>query len=120
MLEEDLVKLAKTIRKRKAEWQTTEVKTAAKGCPKRLYDTLSSFSNQCCSSSDRESLTDVSREGQAKPGSHRTFLLLHRRICKSLLVAGTGSLLLEPEPDGQMEPDIQRAAGMVLQAPTHS
>ena len=46
MLEEDLVKLANTIRKRKAEWQTTEVKTAAKGCPKRLYDTLSSFSNQ--------------------------------------------------------------------------
>ena len=30
----------------KAETQTLEVKAAAQGCPTRLYDTLSSFSNQ--------------------------------------------------------------------------
>ena len=31
---------------RKSETQTEEVKAAEYGCPKRLYDTLSSFSNQ--------------------------------------------------------------------------
>ena len=46
MLEEELVRLIAKIQKRKAEWQNTEVKAAEKGCPKRLYDTLSSFSNQ--------------------------------------------------------------------------
>ena len=30
----------------KAETQTLELKAAAQGCPTRLYDTLSSFSNQ--------------------------------------------------------------------------
>ena len=30
----------------KAETQTLELKAAAQGCPSRLYDTLSSFSNQ--------------------------------------------------------------------------
>lgn len=46
MLEEELIKLAKNIKKIKAEGQNIEVKTANMGCPKRLYDTLSSFSNQ--------------------------------------------------------------------------
>lgn len=46
MLEESLVELANKIMKQKAEEQTIEVKSANKGCPKRLYDTLSSFSNQ--------------------------------------------------------------------------
>ena len=46
MLEENLVELANKIMKQKAEEQTIEVKSANKGCPKRLYDTLSSFSNQ--------------------------------------------------------------------------
>lgn len=45
MLPEDLVDLVQKVRKQKAEGQTLEVKAAQGGCPK-LYDTLSSFSNQ--------------------------------------------------------------------------
>ncbi len=46
MLQEELVELAKKISKQKSEGQTLEVKSANRGCPKRLYDSLSSFSNQ--------------------------------------------------------------------------
>lgn len=46
MLIEELVELANRICKQKAEEQTTELKSAHEGCPKKLYDTLSSFSNQ--------------------------------------------------------------------------
>lgn len=46
MLSEDLIELANRTRDLKAETQNIEVKAAHKGCPKRLYDTLSSFSNQ--------------------------------------------------------------------------
>lgn len=46
MLKEELVELAELIQKQQAEAQITEVKAANKGCPTRLYDTLSSFSNQ--------------------------------------------------------------------------
>ena len=46
MLPEELIDLAKSIQKLQAEAQTTEVKAAHGGCPTRLYDTLSSFSNQ--------------------------------------------------------------------------
>ncbi|MGN0874673.1 MAG: RNA-binding domain-containing protein, partial [Akkermansia sp.] len=46
MLEEELLTLIETIRRRGCEGQTTEVKAAAKGCPEKLYDTMSSFSNQ--------------------------------------------------------------------------
>lgn len=46
MLREELVELAKYIIRINAETQTTEVKAAHVDCPKRLYDTLSSFSNQ--------------------------------------------------------------------------
>lgn len=46
MLKEELLELAKKICKQKAEEQTIELKSATTGCPKRLYDTLSSFSNQ--------------------------------------------------------------------------
>ena len=41
-LKEPLVK----IQARKCEEQIVEVKAAHKGCPEKLYDTLSSFSNQ--------------------------------------------------------------------------
>ena len=41
-----MLELANKICKQKAEEQTTELKSAQIGCPKRLYDTLSSFSNQ--------------------------------------------------------------------------
>ena len=46
MLTQELIQLASMIMRLKAEGQTIEVKAANKGCPKRLYDTLSSFSNQ--------------------------------------------------------------------------
>ena len=46
MLSEELLVLIKKIQEIKAESQTVEVKSAHNGCPKRLYDTLSSFSNQ--------------------------------------------------------------------------
>lgn len=46
MLTEELTELAKRICKQRAEEQTIEVKAAHEGCPMRLYDTLSSFSNQ--------------------------------------------------------------------------
>ncbi len=46
MLPEDLVELANTIMQKKAESQYIKVKSAHEGCPKKLYDTLSSLSNQ--------------------------------------------------------------------------
>ena len=46
MLQSELVLLADKIRARQAEMQTVEVKAAHKGCPEKLRDTLSSFSNQ--------------------------------------------------------------------------
>lgn len=46
MLEAELISLAQKISTTKAESQTIEVKAAHHGCPQRLYDTLSSFSNQ--------------------------------------------------------------------------
>lgn len=46
MQSEDLKKLISDIRRMKTETQTIELKSAAKGCPTRLFDTLSSFSNQ--------------------------------------------------------------------------
>lgn len=46
MLRDELVQLAEIIQKQKAEAQVIEVKAAQKGCPTRLYDTLSGFSNQ--------------------------------------------------------------------------
>lgn len=46
MIEEELQDLIKKVQRRGCEWQTTEVKSAHKGCPERLYDTISSFSNQ--------------------------------------------------------------------------
>lgn len=46
MQAEELVTLAQEIRRQRTEKQTIELKAANKGCPTRLYDTLSSFSNQ--------------------------------------------------------------------------
>ena len=46
MVPENLQELVRKIVRRKAEAQNIEVKSAHRGCPKRLYDTLSSFSNQ--------------------------------------------------------------------------
>lgn len=46
MQAEALEKLVLDIHRLKTESQTIELKSAAKGCPTRLFDTLSSFSNQ--------------------------------------------------------------------------
>lgn len=46
MQENELKELVERIKRRKYEGQQIEVKSASNGCPKRLYDTLSSFSNQ--------------------------------------------------------------------------
>lgn len=46
MLTDELIELVSLIQRQKAEGQTLEVKAAEKGCPQKLYDTLSSFSNQ--------------------------------------------------------------------------
>lgn len=46
MTEGDLKLLVKKIKNLNSEFQNTEVKCAEKGTPEKLYDTLSSFSNQ--------------------------------------------------------------------------
>ncbi|MDR2771037.1 MAG: putative DNA binding domain-containing protein [Clostridiales Family XIII bacterium] len=46
MNEVELYRLIQTVQARRCETQTIEVKAAHRGCPARLYDTLSSFSNQ--------------------------------------------------------------------------
>jgi ATP-dependent DNA helicase RecG len=46
MQQTELFHLAKKVQAYKCETQTVEVKAAHQGCPTKLYDTLSSFSNQ--------------------------------------------------------------------------
>lgn len=46
MTSEELYETLLTVQKMRCETQTLELKSAEYGCPKRLYDTLSSFSNQ--------------------------------------------------------------------------
>lgn len=46
MIETDLAELIEKVRTMKAESQTIELKAAHQGCPKKLYDTISAFSNQ--------------------------------------------------------------------------
>lgn len=46
MVEQELRNLIQQIQTRGCEEQTTEVKTAHGGCPEKLYDTISAFSNQ--------------------------------------------------------------------------
>ncbi|MCI5494400.1 MAG: putative DNA binding domain-containing protein [Lachnospiraceae bacterium] len=46
MTTEELIEKLDLIQKMKCESPTLEIKSAEKGCPKHLYDTLSSFSNQ--------------------------------------------------------------------------
>ena len=46
MTTEELLEKLNTIQAFKCETQTLEIKAARQGCPKRLYDTLSGFSNQ--------------------------------------------------------------------------
>jgi len=46
MTTEELLEKLELVQKMKCETQILELKSAHEGCPKRLYDTLSSFSNQ--------------------------------------------------------------------------
>ena len=46
MTREELLEKLNEIQTKKCETQTTELKAAEHDCPKRLYDTISSFSNQ--------------------------------------------------------------------------
>lgn len=46
MTTEELLEKLELIQKIKCETSTLEIKSAEQGCPQRLYDTLSSFSNQ--------------------------------------------------------------------------
>lgn len=46
MTTEELLEKLELIQKLKCETSTLEIKSAEKGCPKHLYDSLSSFSNQ--------------------------------------------------------------------------
>ena len=46
MREEELLQLVRKVQKRQTEFQTVELKSAAIDFPKKIYDTLSSFSNQ--------------------------------------------------------------------------
>lgn len=46
MTEEELLEKLEFVQEMKCETRTLELKSAATSCPKRLYDTLSSFSNQ--------------------------------------------------------------------------
>lgn len=46
MQSEELMELAARIKKDRCETRTIEVKAAAEGCPKKLYGTMSAFSNQ--------------------------------------------------------------------------
>lgn len=46
MVESELYELISQIQQRGCEEQTTEVKSAHGGCPEKLYDTISAFSNQ--------------------------------------------------------------------------
>lgn len=48
MRDEELIALLKRIVKERTESDTLELKSAKQGCPQRLYDTLSSFSNTKC------------------------------------------------------------------------
>ncbi len=46
MIEVELLELIEKVKAMKTEFQTVECKAANAGCPKRLYDTISAFSNQ--------------------------------------------------------------------------
>ena len=46
MREEELINLVRKVQDRKTEFQNIELKATVGGFPKKIYDTLSSFSNQ--------------------------------------------------------------------------
>ena len=46
MREEELISIVRKVQKRRTEFQNIELKSAETDFPKRIYDTLSSFSNQ--------------------------------------------------------------------------
>ena len=46
MIENELRELIEKVQRRGCEGQTLEIKSAHKGCPEKLYDTISAFANQ--------------------------------------------------------------------------
>ena len=46
MQEQEIRNILDSVRSGQTESRTFEAKTASEGCPKKIYDTLSSFSNQ--------------------------------------------------------------------------
>lgn len=46
MMQQEFDSLVEKIQRRQCEQRTIEVRSAVGGCPERLYDTYSSFSNQ--------------------------------------------------------------------------
>jgi len=46
MTEDELIQIIAEVQKHKSEFDELEVKTARGGTPKRLFETLSAFSNQ--------------------------------------------------------------------------
>lgn len=46
MIEEELHELIRKVQRQGCEGQTMEIKAARRGCPEKLYDTISAFSNQ--------------------------------------------------------------------------
>ena len=46
MQENDLIQLVDNLKRKKVEDNFIEIKAANKGCPTKLYDTISAFSNQ--------------------------------------------------------------------------
>ena len=46
MTSENLLNLIDEVIKSRSEYQNVELKSARKGCPEKIYDTLSSFSNR--------------------------------------------------------------------------
>ena len=45
MQENDLIQLVDNLKKKKVEDNFIEIKAANKGCPTKLYDTISAFNN---------------------------------------------------------------------------
>ena len=79
MVEQELCDLIQSIQTRGCEEQTTEVKSAHQGCPEKLYDTISAFSNQSSGGTLVFGLDD--RNGFAKVGVYDAQDLQKKVMC---------------------------------------
>ena len=100
MLPEELIDMAKQVRMQKCESNRLEIKAAREGCPKRLYDTLSGFSNQDdggCSGSAKEAGRAVYANGAGTASAlyHSGMEWKNPRQCGNTRIGyGSASLLL--------------------------